>query len=245
MIADVWTIMWKEWKEVLLQRGGMRRGWLNLIILVGIFGVFLPLQTGLAWLTSPVVLGSWAWVPIMLVVNVIADSFAGERERHTLETLLATRLPDSAILLGKMLAAIGYAWGVTLAGLVLGAITVNVAHWQGRLVMYPPHVIAGGVGISLLTAGLAAGAGVLVSLRASTVRQAQQTLGMATLCLVWLPILAINLLPKSWQATIAQGLSTTDSTRALAVAMLVLVAVDVALVAAARTRFRRARLILD
>ncbi len=245
MIPDVLTIMWKEWKEVLLQRSGMRRGWLNVLLMVAVFGVFLPLQAGKDWVTSPIVLGSWAWVPIMLVTNIIADSFAGERERHTLETLLASRLPDTAILLGKMLAAVAYAWGVTLASLTLGVITVNLAHWEGRLVMYSPHLIAGGIGISLLTAALAAGVGVLVSLRASTVRQAQQTLGMATLLVVWVPILAMGVLPASWQQAIGRGLQAADSISALLGAMLALAAVDVVLVAAARARFRRARLILD
>ena len=34
----------------------------------------------------------WMWFSLLLVINVVADSFAGERERHTLETLLASRL---------------------------------------------------------------------------------------------------------------------------------------------------------
>ena len=245
MITDVLTIVWKEWKEVLLQRSGMRRGWLNVLLMVAVFGVFLPLQAGRAWVTSPIVLGSWAWVPIMLVANIIADSFAGERERHTLETLLASRLPDTAIMLGKMLAAVSYAWGITLVSLVLGVVTVNVAHWEGRLAMYPPHLIVGGIGISLLTATLAAGVGVLVSLRAATVRQAQQTLGVATLVVVWVPILAMGMLPQSWQMRIGQALGAANSMRALLGAMLALAAVDVGLVVAARARFRRARLILD
>lgn len=245
MITDVLTIVWKEWKEVLLQRSGVRRGWLNVLLMVAVFGVFLPLQAGKDWVTSPIVLGSWAWVPIMLVANIIADSFAGERERHTLETLLASRLPDTAILLGKMLAAVAYAWGIALVSLVLGVITVNVAHWEGRLVMYPPHLIVGGVGISLLTAALAAGVGVLVSLRAATVRQAQQTLGVATLVVVWVPILAMGMLPQSWQVRISEALGAANSMGALLGAMLALAAVDVGLAAAARARFRRARLILD
>lgn len=245
MITDILTVVWKEWKEVLLQRSGMRRGWLNVLLMVAVFGVFLPLQAGRAWVTSPIVLGSWAWVPIMLVANIIADSFAGERERHTLETLLASRLPDTAIMLGKMLAAVSYAWGITLVSLVLGVVTVNVAHWEGRLAMYPPHLIVGGIGISLLTATLAAGVGVLVSLRAATVRQAQQTLGVATLVVVWVPILAMGMLPQSWQMRIGQALGAANSMRALLGAMLALAAVDVGLVVAARARFRRARLILD
>jgi len=70
----------------------------------------------------------WAWVPLFLVMGVIAYSFAGDRERHTLETLLASRLSNRAILLGKIAAAVGYALRVTLLSLAAGLVTVNVAH---------------------------------------------------------------------------------------------------------------------
>ena len=95
MIADIRTIIWKEWKDVLIQGGG-RGKWYPLAFLA-IFGVFLPLQTGNAWVETPVSMGFYAWVPIILVVTWVADSFAGERERGTLETLLATRLSDRAM----------------------------------------------------------------------------------------------------------------------------------------------------
>lgn len=105
MIADFMTVMWKERKEVLEQGGA--RGRMGLVIIVGAFGVFLPLQMGRARVESPVALVYWAWVPLFLVISVVADSFAGERERHTLESLLAARLSDRTILFGKAGAAIG------------------------------------------------------------------------------------------------------------------------------------------
>ncbi len=244
MITDIWTVATKEWQEILLQRG-MRRGWVNLAVLVAVFGVFLPLQVGVPWLRSPLAAASWAWVPIMLVVNVIADSFAGERERHTLETLLASRLPDRAILFGKALAAVAYGWGVALVSLGLGLVTVNVAHSQGRLLFYAPIVALGGVTVSLLVSAVAAGAGILVSLRAPTVRQAQQTLGVATLLLVWVPIIGMSLVPKELSASAGSQLATINAGLVLAVGAIALVAVDVILMAAAMARFKRAELILD
>jgi ABC-2 type transport system permease protein len=245
MIADIWTIVWKDWKELVLQRGGMRRGWLNILVLLGVFGIFLPLQTGPEWVTSPLVIVSWAWVPIILVTSVIADSFAGERERHTLETLLASRMPDEPILLGKLMAAVGYAWGVTMASLILGLVTVNLAHGHGQILLYPAGVAVGGAIASLLTAALAASVGVLVSLRAPTVRQAQQTLGIITMVIVWVPILGVNVLPREWLSTVGRLARGVDISQALLVAALVLGIVDAGLVAAARARFQRARLILD
>ena len=53
----------------------------------------------------------------MMVSSLVADSFAGERERHTLETLLASRLPDRAILAGKLLVPVAVAWGAALLAL--------------------------------------------------------------------------------------------------------------------------------
>ncbi len=244
MIADIWTIMWKDWKELLLQRGA-RRGWLNLVILMLVFGIFLPLQTGVEWVRSPLVMVSWAWVPVLLVINVVADSFAGERERHTLETLLASRMPDQSILLGKTFAAVSYGWGVSVISLILGLLTVNAAHWHGHLLLYPAAMAVGGTALSLLMAGLAAGVGILVSLRAPTVRQAQQTLGVVTMLALWVPILGVNLLPQAWKANLSQMLGAVNEGQALAAGVLFLTLLDLALIAMAMARFRRAQLILD
>ena len=98
MIADILTVARKEWKEYVLAGTGLKGGRMGLVIMLVVFGVVLPAQNGTDWLTSPALLLAWAWVPLMLVSGVVADSFAGERERHTLETLLASRLPDQAIL---------------------------------------------------------------------------------------------------------------------------------------------------
>jgi ABC-2 type transport system permease protein len=105
----------------LFQRGSLRGGWLGLVIFVAVFGILLPLQSGRGWVESPTGLAVWAWVPFLLVSSVVADSFAGERERHTLETLLASRLPDRAILFGKLATAVGYGWGFALLSLSTGA----------------------------------------------------------------------------------------------------------------------------
>jgi ABC-2 type transport system permease protein len=44
-------------------------------------------------------------VPVVLPVYIAADSFAGEKERKTIQQLLSTPLTDSEILLGKILTA--------------------------------------------------------------------------------------------------------------------------------------------
>ena len=242
MIADIRTVMWKEWKEILL---GGSRGKLGLLLFVGVFGIFLPWQMGRAWVESPMVLAYWAWVPLFLVTSVIADSFAGERERHTLEALLASRLSDRAILFGKVGAAVGYGVGITWLSLLLGVGTANLAHGQGRLLFYPPTVGLGIVGLSLLGAGLAAATGILVSLRAATVRQAQQTLSIAIMLLLFVPILGTQALPEEWKARLSETFMAMDIISLVVMAAMVLVVLNAGLFAAAMARFRRAQLILD
>jgi ABC-2 type transport system permease protein len=179
--------MWKEIRELSLQRSGLRGGWAGLLILIAVFGILFPLQFGRDWLTAPTTILMWAWVPFILVNSVAADSFAGERERHTLETLLASRLSDRAILIGKICSAIAYGWGITLIGILVALITINISFGEGELLFFPSINGLAIFSLSFLVAWLAAGLGVLVSLRAASVRQAQQTLSLQFLILVYPP----------------------------------------------------------
>ena len=245
MIADIRTVMWKEWKELIALRSSTRGGWLSLLFSVAILGIVPPLQMGPASLESPTLLAFAGWLPLMMVSSLVADSFAGERERHTLETLLASRLPDRAILLGKVGAAVGYGWGIALATLLLALVTVNLAYPGEGLLFFSPLIGLGSAVVGLLTAGLAAGAGVLVSLRAPTVRQAAQTMRFASILLMLVPLFGGRVLPAAWQAGLLVTLVTLGGTNVLLTGIGVLILLDVVLLAAAMARFQRARLILD
>lgn len=243
MMPDALTIVWKEWKEIL--HWGGTRGKLGIVLFLLAFGVVLPWQMGRAWIASPLALVYWAWVPFLMVTTVTADAFAGERERHTLETLLASRLPDRAILIGKIGAAMGYGVGLTWLSLLLGLVTTSLVYGAGRILTYSPAVGAGILALSLVGAALAAGGGVLVSLRAATVRQAQQTLNIAIMLCLFVPLLGVRALPDAWRARAAAAVQTLGS-RGLTVAVVIALAlVATGLLAIAAGRFRRARLVLD
>ena len=153
---------------------------------------------GRVWVESPLSMVLWGWLAMLPVTAIIADAFAGERERHTLETLLASPLSEQAILFGKVAAAVSYAWLLALIMLLAGLITVNVVDDNG-LLLYPVEVVIGGGILGLLTATLSASIGVLVSLRAATVKQAAQQLVFASIALTWLPLFALSLLPMPLQ----------------------------------------------
>ena len=246
MIPDILTMLWKEWNEIFLQRGTLRGGVLSsLVIPILILGVFLPWQGGPAWVKSATVPVTWMWLPLFLVTTMIADSFAGERERKTLEALLASRLSDRAILFGKIASAVSYGWGLTLASLALGLVTVNLLHGRGRLLMYPANTVALIVVISFLGSALAASAGVLVSLRAATVRQAQQTLSIALLVVFFGLLFGVQALPAEWRVRFLKEFAGPNLVRTEVIAGAVLAVIDGALLGAAMARFQRARLILD
>jgi ABC-2 type transport system permease protein len=238
-MIDAGSVAWKEWREMLGQRG--TRGKQGILLFAAAFGIVLPLLNGPAWITSPVIALAWSWVPMFLVTTVIADAFAGERERHTLETLLASRLSEGAILFGKIGAAIGYAGALTAASLILGIVTVNLAHPRGGILLYPLPVVEAMVVLGLLGAVFVAAVGTLISLRAATVRQAQQTLGAAIIVVLLVPLGVGKLLPAAWK----HGLTGAGTVQLAMLGVAAFVVLDAAVLALAMRRFRRARLIAE
>lgn len=236
-MSDILTIMWKEWKDSLFQGGW--RSWARPALLIGILGVVEPLIGKRAWMSlSPIEMVVFLWFAFFIIISVVADAFAGERERHTLETLLASRMPDSAILLGKVVTVVLYGWGVMVVGLFLGAGVYNVAHSEGQFTFYPIDMMLFTLVLGLLVGILGAGAGVLLSLRISTVRQAQQTLTIGTLVLGGAVIALLQLLPKDFFVNF-----TLD--QILLMAAGVVVVLDIALLTYSIVRFQRAKLILS
>jgi len=245
-LGDVRTIVWKELKELLLQRGTTRRGVLaSIIVPLVMLGIFIPLQEGARWVQSPMTPLVWIVVPVFLVATMICDSFAGERDRRTLETLLASRLSDQSILFGKIAAYVMYGWGLTLLGLTLGLITVNVTAWHGELLLFPLRSIAFTLAMSLLGAAFAGSGGVLISLRAATARQAQQTMSWVFMGLMFAGGIIGSKLPATWKVAAAQYLAGGTLVKLALTALLIVAAIDVVLALAAMARFQRAKLILD
>jgi ABC-2 type transport system permease protein len=183
-------------------------------------------------------------VPLILIGFTIPESFAGERERHTLETLLASRLPDRAILFGKLTLAIGVGWGMTLASLLVGLMVANLFHWTGELQMYRLDVLLSNVALSLLLSCLMANLGILVSLRAKSTQGAQQALVSILLVplmvLQIVPMLLLSVIPNG-RAILEQWLSV-DLLQIMAAITAILIAANAGLLLIVMARFQRARL---
>jgi ABC-2 type transport system permease protein len=174
---------------------------------------------------------------------VVADSFAGERERHTLETLLASRLSDRSILIGKICSAIAYGWGIALIGMIVGLVTINVSNWAGKILFFPPFIGVTMLSSSFLIAWLAADLGIIVSLKADSVRQAQQTLSVAFL-LFFIPLLLLPVLPDNLRISLQNALGNLDFQSVIVALTLILLVFDIGLLVVAFRRFIRPRLVL-
>ncbi len=245
MISDALTIAWKDLREMLLQSGTLRRSLRGVLFSVVVFGVVLPLQIGPDLVHQPAAILPFAWVPLLLASNMIADGIAGERERHTLETLLASRLSDRSILLGKVMAAVAYGWGFMVVNAMVGLLTVNLANPDQAVLLYSPQaVLILGV-FGLLGAGLVACGGSLVALRAPTVRQAAQNMSLALAAVILVPALGIPALPADMRRQLIDTLAGLDWLAIGAGLAAILAMLDVALFVAAMLRFQRTRLILD
>lgn len=246
MIADIVTVTWKELKELLLTRGSfLRSGSANVILSLTVFGLLLPLQFRDSWLDSIWTIFWIIFVSSFWTIGFIADTFAGERERHTLEALLATRLSDASILLGKLAAVVAYVWGQVLASLLLGAVTVNLLQWQGHFRFYRASVALGAIGLSLLAAGLMASLGILMSLHAPTARQAQQRLLIPVTVVLMLPSVVIMILPARQQEQLFIAMLQADVTSVVLAVLGCLLLADSALIWLGLARFQRNRLITD
>lgn len=249
MLNDISIMVWKELKELLQFQGGKRSGFTGLLIMMLVFGIFMPIQWGDMWTDSGAPLSLWVVIPLILVGTMVADSIAGERERHTLETLLASRLSDQAILLGKIGASVSYVWVVTQLIFVIALIPVNIINWNGKLLFYKPEVLVSGMVLSFLLACLMSNIGVLVSLRAGTVKQAQQTLGLSVFILAYVVPMGIvyllRFVAKDIRDRLFQPIFSGDVTSLVIFASVVLSLMSIGLYAAAKARFQRSKLILD
>ena len=249
MLPDIWTVCLKEWQEILYQRNKKWQTLLGELFSLAIFGIGFPLPLDSSGIDTSTTFTLWYIVPSLLVMLKVPDSFAGERERHTLPTLLATRLSDNAVVLGKIAAAVVYGWTAAIIASLFGLIKVNVIDFKNAPIFYPLDLYLLGLGLSLLTATLIATLGILVSLRAKTVKQALQSLAFYYIAIFSLPLIVLListfLLPDATNEYIISVFKTADSTIFTSIGLFCFAVFDLLLIAFTLKRFKRNQLILD
>ncbi|AZR72101.1 hypothetical protein BBF96_01050 [Anoxybacter fermentans] len=133
-------------------------------------------------------------IPLMVSSIIAANSFAGEKEKKTLEGLLYAPVTDFQLYLSKCLAAFIPAVSVAFIGFVVYAIIIDIltypvfgflilpnSHWIGLILWLVPTFSFFGLGVT-----------VLVSAKVRGFQEAQQLAGV-----VVIPILAMIIMQLS------------------------------------------------
>jgi hypothetical protein len=147
--------------------------------------VLLPWQLGYRFLDMPVLL-AYAAMSLLFAAPLVAESFAGERERNAIPSDLGLRRD---LLLARVMVGVMYGWVSPLVMMALGFITLNV-HYRPQTLLLPPPMVSFDLALltwlaALLVASLAAAIGV----RARDARRAKRTLRqgflLSLVALIW------------------------------------------------------------
>ncbi|MCS7138619.1 MAG: ABC transporter permease subunit [Crenarchaeota archaeon] len=149
-----------------------------------------PLQASIYLFTLYFLAPLFLIIPVMVSSVIAADSFAGEKERKTIEALLATPISDSELLLGKVMVSFVPSFMITVISFIAYSILVNILSFTmlGRFLF--PNLLWIML-IFCLSPAMAFASiclTVIISAKVKGFREAQQISGM-----LLLPIIALML----------------------------------------------------
>ncbi len=128
-------------------------------------------------------------IPLMAASVISADSFAGEKERKTIEALLATPISDSELIFGKLMGSFIPSMIVTIVSFLTYSLVIDIfsySMFDGKILL--PNMIwimlIFGLAPTMALAGI--GLTVIISARVKGFREAQQISAMLVI-----PILAL------------------------------------------------------
>ena len=126
-------------------------------------------------------LGYGSFLATMLSTTLAIESFVGEKERRTIEVLLATPASDTELFLGKTLSCLFASATLSIIFSSTAVVGINTATWWHHIHLpwrLEAAILAGAIGLSIgLSLSLIA-VGVIVSSRVSTMRAANQVSGI-------------------------------------------------------------------
>jgi ABC-type Na+ efflux pump permease subunit len=171
-----------------------------------------PLLIGFHWFEATALLLAYPVVASTFIIHSSLDTFAGERERHTLETLLASPILESEIVASKILGSMILTLSFGVIPLVIGIIALNIvglASDPGTGLMLPAAHLLWGIPLLAITLPAAmCSVGLLVSLFAPSLRNAMQAYSFSLVGIMIVGSVGAVLLPvditRSIDAWLAQ-----------------------------------------
>jgi hypothetical protein len=118
---------------------------LIILAVVLVFGVLVPWYRGWVFLDSATIV-VYACISLLFVAPTAAEMFGTPETR-----------PPSDEILSKTGVILAYGWGISVLLLVSGIVTVNLANWQGRMLVPPVKMLASALllGLTASTATIA------------------------------------------------------------------------------------------
>lgn len=151
-------------------QGARRRALFGLMLFIG--WMILTAAT-LGWMFQwPLLVIILSVFPVVLMLGYLADSFAGERERGTLETLLLSPTPDWIIVCSKIIALVTITLLASMALLTVHALTARSFGIEG---LAPRWYLLGWYAAAVV-ATITTCFGLIVSWSSTSVQAAQQNL---------------------------------------------------------------------
>ncbi len=142
-----------------------------------------PGQLFVEWVLAHLYAPLFLLVPIVVANAVAADSFAGDKERRTLEALLHTPVSNTDLFLAKLLPAWVMSLTVNFASFVVFTVVADASAWPvaQRLILPTTVWFALAFWAGPAVAALALGATVLISSRVRGFQEAHQLASMLVL----------------------------------------------------------------
>ena len=175
----------------------MRGALLQALICISLTGVIVPLLEHSIWTNITTTLALYVIFPATFAASMAADAFAGERERKTLETLLATPLSDYSIFVGKIATAVTFV--VAISAMSLFAAILGTAY-KGDFGAVSLQAVGGSLAGAFSASLLITAVSIAIAAKMPVARSAQQlgflaTFGIAAVALTVLERLRI---PLNW-----------------------------------------------
>ena len=205
-LANVKRIFLKDWMEI----RGNKELFLPIILLPVMFSVIMPFISGIGAIADPAEFGvstileainmmvnlmlkpMFLMVPTMVSIIIASDSFAGEKERKTAETLLVLPITHKELYLGKLLTALIPAIVFEILSFVIMGVEINLIALP-HLLPGTPLLIFGDLSFWLvafllgtLFSIVSVQLGIMISARSKNYKSAQSISGIVIIPVVGL-----------------------------------------------------------
>lgn len=202
-MSDIFTIIRKEAAEIFGDWQSFYGVFIQAAIVVGICGIIAPSSDTTIWLSPGRLTMLYAMFPSALAATFAADAFAGERERHTLPTLLATPVSDAAIFIGKVATAVSTSLVCSVFAISAG-VTTTLVVGQDPLPVVGVRGFAALLGGAFTFAMMTTAFTITVSSRVKVARAAQQISTLGTVGLGFLGAVVVQQLglPPTWGSVV-------------------------------------------